>query len=72
MVWLFNRVEIIVANGEIPHYEQLLLLPQWFQMSSAAQSSQRVYMWDRVKNEEDNIFLKISLKLYDWKLVSSS
>ena len=40
----FNRVEIIVANGEIAHYEQFLLLLQWFQKSSAAEASESVYM----------------------------
>ena len=35
--WLLNRVEIIVAKGEIAHDEQFLLLPQCFQRSLAAE-----------------------------------
>ena len=35
-VYLFNRVENIVAKGEITHYEQFRLLSQCFQKSSAA------------------------------------
>ena len=31
--WL-NSVEIIATNGKIAHYEQFLLLPQWFQKAS--------------------------------------
>ena len=33
---LLNRVEIVVAKGEIDHYEQILHLPQLCQKSSAA------------------------------------
>ena len=36
-VYLSNNVENIVAKGEIAHYEQFILLPQYFQMSSAAE-----------------------------------
>ena len=36
-VKLLNRVENIVANGEIAHNEQCLLLTQCFQKSSAAE-----------------------------------
>ena len=45
IVWLLNTVEIIVANGEIAHFdEQFLLLQQWFQKPSAAEVSESVYM----------------------------
>ena len=40
-----KRVEIIVANGEIAHYEQFHHLPYLFQKSSAAEASGSVYMW---------------------------
>ena len=43
-----NKVEIIVANGEIAQYEQFLLLQQLFQKSSAAEGSESIYMWERV------------------------
>ena len=35
---LLNDVENIVANAEIPCFEQYLLLPQCFRKSSAAES----------------------------------
>ena len=35
---LLNRVEIIVANGEIAHYEQFLYLSQCFQKSCVAEA----------------------------------
>ena len=44
IVLLLNRVEIIVANAEIAHYVQFLLLLQGFQKSSAAEASISVYM----------------------------
>ena len=45
---LWNKVEIIVAKGEIAHYEQFLLLPQWFQKLSASDKSECVYKCERV------------------------
>ena len=42
--WLLNRVETIVAKGEIACYEQFLLLSQCFQKSSAAEASKSVCM----------------------------
>ena len=45
IVWLLNRVQIIMANGEIAHY---LLLPQRFQKPSAAEASESVCMRERV------------------------
>ena len=45
----FKRVENIGAKREIANYEQFLLLPQCFQKSSAAEVSESVYMWERVK-----------------------
>ena len=47
-VYLLNRVKNIVANGEIAHYKQFHHLPQYFQKSSAAEASERVYRWERV------------------------
>ena len=44
-----------MANGEIAHHEQFLLLPQCFQESSAADSSEWVYMWERVKRHDSCI-----------------
>ena len=37
-----------MAIGEIACFEQFLLLSQRFQMSSAAEASESVYMWERV------------------------
>ena len=54
VVWLLNRVEIIMANGEIAHDEQFLLLTPWFQKSSAAETSESVYKWERVKKNRRN------------------
>ena len=39
-----KRVEIIVANGEISHYEQFHLLPQLFQKSSTAEVRKGIYV----------------------------
>ena len=44
-VQLLSRVENIVANGEIAHYEPFLLLPQYFQKSSAAEASEKVCLY---------------------------
>ena len=44
-----NRVENIVTKGEIAHPEQLLLLSQWFQKSSAAKALESVYKLERLK-----------------------
>ena len=49
-VSFLNRVDNIVAKGEIAHYEQFLLLPQGCQNSSAADASESVCMWERVKS----------------------
>ena len=43
-----NQVEKIIAKEEITHYEQFLLLPQCFQMLSAAEASESAYMQKRV------------------------
>ena len=45
----FKRLENIVTNGDIARLEQFLLLPRCFQKSSAAEASENVYMWERVK-----------------------
>ena len=37
-----------MAEVEIAHYEQFLLLPHCFQKSSAAEASESVYIWERV------------------------
>ena len=39
VAWLLNRIEIIVANGEITNFDQFPLLPQLFQKSSVAEAS---------------------------------
>ena len=46
---MLNKVENIVAKGEIAHHEQFLLWQQCFQKFSAAISSKCVYRWERVK-----------------------
>ena len=43
-VKLLNRIENIVANGEIAH--EISFLVQYFQKSSAAEASESVYMKD--------------------------
>ena len=55
-VQLLNRVENIVANGEIAHHEQFHLyhnvvnvVKKCCQKSSAANLSESVYRWERVK-----------------------
>ena len=48
-VYLLFKVENIMAKGEIACFEQFLLFSQCFQMSSAAEGSKSVYMWERVK-----------------------
>ena len=45
---LLNKVEIIVAKGEIASFEQLLLLSKCFQKSSAAEGSESAYMLEHV------------------------
>ena len=53
---LLKQVENIVAKGETDRFEQFLLLSQYFQKLSAVEAPESVYMWERVKdgNEEDN------------------
>ena len=48
-VYFLNRLEKIVANGEIAHDEQFLHLLQSFQKLSAAETSESVHMWESVK-----------------------
>ena len=50
-VYLLASVENIVTKGEIARFEQYLLLSERFQKSSAAEASEIVYMWDRVKTQ---------------------
>ena len=45
---LLNRVENIVSKGEIARLQQLFLLIQSFQKSSAADASESVCMSERV------------------------
>ena len=45
-----KRVENSLAKGEIARFEQILLLSQCFQKSSAADVSKCVYRWERVKS----------------------
>ena len=47
--FLLIIVENIVSKGEIARIEQFLLLSQSFQMSSAAEASESVYMRERDK-----------------------
>ena len=47
-VVLLKEVENSVANGEIARIEQFLLLPQCFQKSSPAETSESVCMGERV------------------------
>ena len=47
-VKLLNRVEKILAKGEITHYEQFLLLPKCFQKLSAADASESIYIWEKI------------------------
>ena len=56
MIWLLKRVEIIVAKGEIAHYEQFILLPQWFQKWSPAEASESVYIWEWVKHAKAKVW----------------
>ena len=42
------KMENFVAKGKIAHHEQLLLLPQCFQKSSAPDASESVCMRKRV------------------------
>ena len=51
IILLLNRVDIIVAEGEIARFEQFCLLPQCqsFQMSYVAETLESVCMWERVK-----------------------
>ena len=45
---IFERVEIIVANGEKAHYEYLLHLPQYFHKKSAVDASESIYTLESV------------------------
>ena len=47
---MLNKVENIVAKGEITHHELSHLWPQCFQMPSAANVSECVCKWERVKH----------------------
>ena len=46
---MLKRVENIVAKEEIARFGQFLLLSQCFPKSSAAEASESVCMWERVK-----------------------
>ena len=50
LIKLSNSVENILAKGEIARFEQFLFLSQCFRKLSAAEVSESVYMWERVKN----------------------
>ena len=39
-----------MAKGELAHHAQFLLFPQYFQMSSAAEASESVCMWEGFKD----------------------
>ena len=70
MCFLPKRVENTVGKGEIAHFEQFLLFPQWFQKACFPGASTGVIVWEWVKN----CFLQIlsvwkSLKFVVWKTV---
>ena len=44
-----KRVKNFVVKGEIAHYKQFLLLTHCFQKSSAADVSESICRWERVK-----------------------
>ena len=44
-----------MGKGEIPCFEQFLLLSKCFQKSSAAEASESVYMWERIKHLLSNL-----------------
>ena len=44
-VSLPKKVENIVEKGDIAHFEQFLLLSQYFQKSSAVDASESFFMW---------------------------
>ena len=46
-----NKVETILAKGEIARFEQFLVLPQCFQKSSAAEASESNCMFEQLKEE---------------------
>ena len=48
-VLLLEEVENLLAEGEMALLEQFLFLPQCFQKSTAAEKSESVCMWERVK-----------------------
>ena len=45
---LLNKVKNSMTKGQIAHQEQFQLLSQCFQMSSAAELSESVCMWEVV------------------------
>ena len=59
-VYSLNRVEHIVAKGEIAHHEQFLLLPQCFQKSSASNAPECDCKWKRVGNSNKCIRYKVN------------
>ena len=65
-----------MAKGEIACFEQFLHLSQCFQKSSAADASESVYKWERVK-EQFSPEIKLCLDLenkqkYNYKLQAIS
>ena len=61
-IYLLNRVENIVSKEEIACFEQFLHLSQSFQNASAAEASERIYMWERITE------LSYQAKFYGEKL----
>ena len=51
-----------MAKGEIAHYEQILLLLQCFQTSSAAEVSESVYMWG--KESQSNFCIVFTFNIF--------
>ena len=54
-IQLSDWVENIVGKGEIAHYEQFLLFPQYFQNLSSVDASKWVSMEKRVKTDYQTI-----------------
>ena len=47
-----------MAKEEIAHYRQFILLPQCFQMLSAAEVSESVYVWEKDNHMVQEMTLK--------------
>ena len=52
-----ETIENIAAKGEFAGFNQFLLLSQCFQKLSAAEELESVYMWERIKQDNDQFLL---------------